>query len=494
MAFTVKQLTKAMRLYAVTSDAWLGQRSLAECVAQALKGGATFVQLRSKEASTQQLVALGRDLLPLCRAAGVPFVVNDNVQAAKLLGADGVHVGQSDMACAAAREALGPNAIVGVSVQTVEQARAAQAAGASYLGVGAVIPTPTKPEAADVAPAELRRIAAAVDIPVVAIGGLNANTLEVLEGTGVQGAAVVSAIFAADDITQTTAQLSEEVGRVLGLGPASGPHVLPSVLSIAGSDSSGGAGIQADIKTITARGLFAQTAITSLTAQNTLGVTGVFDVPPAFVEQQIDAVFADIRPLAVKIGMVSSPEIVAAIAAALDRNNAENVVVDPVLMATSGASLAAGGVAEALRSQLFPRAAIITPNLDEAQALCGFAITSAEDAEYAADEMARWFPGAVLIKGGHGLAAPGSTSLNPADDLLRLPNGDLCWLEGERVNNPNTHGTGCTLSSAIACGLALGLPLAKAVRDAKNYLTGALRAQLDLGKGSGPLDHAWELR
>ena len=484
MDMTQGQLRRAMRLYAVTDNAWLNGRTLEECVQQALQGGATFIQLRDKQATTQQLIDQARRLLPLCRAAGVPFVIDDDVEAAKASGADGVHVGQDDMACSAAREALGSHAIVGVSAQTVDQALKAQAAGASYLGVGAVIPTPTKPDAVDVTREELQRIVDAVDIPVVAIGGLNGQTVSRMAGTGIDGVAVVSAVFAADDIRVATRDLHRQVSDVLGLG-------MQSVLSIAGSDSSGGAGVQADIKTIESMGLFAQTAITALTAQNTLGVTGVHDVPPAFVEQQIDAVFADIRPNAIKIGMVSSPEIVIAICAALDRNGAENVVVDPVMVATSGASLAAGGVVDAMKTQLFPRAAIITPNLAEAQALCGFEIRNAQDAEEAADHLAKLCPGSVLIKGGHGLAAPGSMSVDPADDLLRLPDGDYLWLEGNRVSNPNTHGTGCTLSSAIACGLAKGLPVDRAVRQAKDYITQALLAGLDLGQGSGPLNHMW---
>lgn len=188
-----------MLLYAVTDRAWLGERTLADCVRAAIVGGATFVQLREKDAPREEVVQLARELLEVCRAAGVPFVVDDDVSVAREVGADGVHVGQSDMACAAARAELGPDAIIGVSAQTVEQALAAQAAGADYLGVGAVIPTATKPDAADVSFEELTAICRAVDIPVVAIGGLNARTVGQLVGSGVDGAAVVSAIFAAED-------------------------------------------------------------------------------------------------------------------------------------------------------------------------------------------------------------------------------------------------------------------------------------------------------
>lgn len=205
-----------MRLYAVTDDAWLDGRTLAECVEQAIAGGATFVQLRDKRASTEELVATAEALVPLCRKAGVPFVVNDDVEAAIAADADGVHVGQDDMACASARAALGSGKIVGVSVQTLEEALEAEAAGADYLGVGAMFGTPTKPEAVDVGFDELRRICAAVGIPVVAIGGLNASTVPALGGCGVDGAAVVSAIFAAPDIEASTKRLRILVDEALG--------------------------------------------------------------------------------------------------------------------------------------------------------------------------------------------------------------------------------------------------------------------------------------
>ena len=211
-----EDLRRALALYAVTDRAWLGGRTLADCVAEALAGGVTCVQLREKDAPRAEVVLSARALAPLCRAAGVPFVVNDDVEAARLAGADGVHVGQDDAACADARAELGPDAIVGVSVQTVEQALAAQADGADYLGVGAVFGTPTKPDAADVGADGLAAICAAVDIPVVAIGGLNERTVPALAGTGADGAAVVSAIFAADDIEAAARRLRAAVQAALG--------------------------------------------------------------------------------------------------------------------------------------------------------------------------------------------------------------------------------------------------------------------------------------
>ena len=261
---------------------------------------------------------------------------------------------------------------------------------------------------------------------------------------------------------------------------------MKAVLSIAGSDSSGGAGIQADIKTIAAHGLFAETAITALTAQNTTGVLGVVEVEPEFVMLQIDAVFTDIRPAAVKVGMVSSPEIARAIAASLVSWHAENIVVDPVMVATSGARLISEGAAAALVGELMPHARVATPNLPEAEALVGRSLEGRADMEAAAREIAqRVGCSAVLLKGGHGKAA---------DDVLVEADGTITWFEGERIDTTETHGTGCTLSSAIACGLASGLGVVESVRAAKRYVTGAIAHAPHLGRGCGPLDHMWEHR
>lgn len=212
--WTPADIRRGMLLYAVTDSAWLHGRTLASCVREALAGGATFVQLREKHMSTDELVEEARTILPICREARVPFLIDDDVEAARLVGADGVHVGQSDTACAEARRILGPDAIVGVSAQTVEQAVAAEQAGADYLGVGALIPTPTKPDAVDVTPEELARICRAVGIPVVGIGGLHLSTVDILDGTGAAGAAVVSAIFAAEDIERDTRELAGKLSRM----------------------------------------------------------------------------------------------------------------------------------------------------------------------------------------------------------------------------------------------------------------------------------------
>ena len=255
------------------------------------------------------------------------------------------------------------------------------------------------------------------------------------------------------------------------------------VLSIAGSDSSGGAGIQADIKTIESYGLFAETAITAITAQNTCGVRAVQDISPEVVAAQIDAVFEDIRPDAVKIGMVSSADIIKAIADRLRTHKASNIVVDPVMVATSGSRLISEDAVQALIDQLIPLADVITPNMPEAEVLCGFPVQNDEDMQRAARTISECTQGAVLIKGGH--------RSDTADDLLMLPGGKAVWLRAKRIATENTHGTGCTLSSAIACGLAQGNGIEQAVRRAKGFVRGAMSTGLDLGQGSGPLNHMW---
>lgn len=260
--------------------------------------------------------------------------------------------------------------------------------------------------------------------------------------------------------------------------------MIKKVLTIAGSDCSGGAGIQADIKTITAHKMYAMSAVTALTAQNTTGVYDVLDAAPEFVGREIDCVFQDIVPDSVKIGMVSTSGIINIIAAKLREYNAANIVVDPVMVSTSGSKLLSDDAMSALINNLLPMGDVITPNLHEAEALCGFAIHSEEDMIKAAEIIGKNIEGAVLVKGGH-LA-------DTANDLL-YEQGSITWLKGERVVNPNTHGTGCTLSSAIACNLAAGYDMVTAVKNAKKYITGALRAQLDLGKGSGPLEHTFNL-
>ena len=278
-----------------------------------------------------------------------------------------------------------------------------------------------------------------------------------------------------------------------------------TALSIAGSDSSGGAGVQADLKTMTMNGVFAMSAITALTAQNTTGVQGIFEVTPEFLEQQIDsvftdirpeadpeflkkqidAVFEDIRPDAVKIGMVSSSGLIKTIAERLQHYKAENIVVDPVMVATSGSRLLEEDAVDTLKKELLPIATVITPNIPEAEILCGMEIHTEEDMVAAAKAIYEDLGCAVLLKGGH--------NINDANDLLYTKE-EVSWFKGKRINNPNTHGTGCTLSSAIAANLAKGFDLKISVQRAKDYISRALADMLDLGAGSGPMNHAFDLK
>ncbi len=260
---------------------------------------------------------------------------------------------------------------------------------------------------------------------------------------------------------------------------------MKTALTIAGSDSSGGAGIQADIKTMTVHGVYAMSAITALTAQNTMGVTGIMEVTPDFLKEQLDDIFTDIFPDAVKIGMVSSGALIRVIADRLSFYKAKNIVVDPVMAATSGARLIDEEAIGVLKEALLPMAAVLTPNIPEARILSGVEIASPADMERAARIIGDTYGCAVLCKGGH--------QLNDANDLLYKA-GSFRWFEGRRIANPNTHGTGCTLSSAIASNLAKGLDLEEAVRQAKVYLSGALEAMLDLGRGSGPMNHAFAVK
>lgn len=259
---------------------------------------------------------------------------------------------------------------------------------------------------------------------------------------------------------------------------------MKKVLSIAGSDCSGGAGIQADIKTITAHKMYAMSVITALTAQNTLGVKGVLETQPEFVGLQLDCIMTDIFPDSVKIGMVSSPDIIRVIAEKLVEYKPNHIVLDPVMISTSGSRLLSEEAMESLLTELMPQATLITPNIPEAEAISGVRITDKEDMQTAAVKIAQSYSGNILIKGGHLALA--------ADDLLYI-DGEFTWFSGERIDNPNTHGTGCTLSSSIACHLATGADMKTSIQLAKNYLTGALKNDLNLGKGSGPLNHMYDL-
>lgn len=259
---------------------------------------------------------------------------------------------------------------------------------------------------------------------------------------------------------------------------------MKTVLSIAGSDSSGGAGIQADIKTMQANGVYAMTAITALTAQNTLGVNGIFEIPAEFLEKQLESIFQDIYPDAIKIGMLSSSSSIRKITSILKKYEAKKIVLDPVMISTSGTPLISSDAVYDLQKFLFPLVTLITPNIPEAELLSGISIKNEQDMERAAKKLGEKYHCSVLCKGGH--------QKNTAHDLL-FDKGTYTWFYGEKIDNPNTHGTGCTLSSAIASNLAKEYTLEKAIQKAKDYISSILESTLNLGQGNGPLDHGFDL-
>lgn len=468
---------KDLLLYAITDRSWLKEKTLACQVEEALKGGVTFLQLREKDLDRDSFKKEALQIQKLCQKYHVPFIINDDIELAKEIHADGVHIGQNDCELIKAREVLGKDKIIGVSAHNLEEARKAYENGANYLGVGAIFATDTKKDASHVSFAVLKDICTNVDIPVVAIGGISDNNMIQLTGSGIAGIAVISAIFAKENIEQATKRLKEAVSRLVH-------QTMPACLTIAGSDSSGGAGIQADIKTMLANRVYAMSAITALTAQNTTGVSSIYEVSDEFLQQQLDSIFTDIYPEAVKIGMVSSGNLIIAIAKKLIEYHARNIVVDPVMVATSGAKLISDEAIDTLKQYLLPLATILTPNIPEAEVLSDIKITHEKDMIEAASIIGEKYNCAVLVKGGH--------SINDANDLL-YQKGHYQWFKGKRINNHNTHGTGCTLSSAIAANLAKGYSLEKSVENAKDYISGALAAMLDLGSGSGPMDHGYVL-
>ena len=441
-------------LYGVTDSKYLKGRKMSELVEEAILGGVTMIQLREKEMTHEAFKQEALDVQSVCQKHHVPLIINDDVELCKEIDADGVHIGQDDLNLKEARKILGEDKIIGVSAHNYEEAKIALENGADYLGVGAIFTTQTKDDAQNISMDTLNEICQKVDIPVVAIGGINqVNILEFM-GVAIDGVAIVSSIFGSDDIQKASSLLKDKIQRVIS-------NKMPTCLTIAGSDSSGGAGIQADLKTMLANRVYAMSVIAALTAQNTTGVDAIYDVDASFVASQMDSVFTDIYPMAVKIGMVSQKEVILSISGKLKQYHARNIVVDPVMVAT-----------------------VLTPNIPEAEVLSGLKINNEEEMLTAAKYIGDHYHCAVLLKGGH--------QINDANDLL-YKEGNYQWFKGKRINNNNTHGTGCTLSSAIASYLARGENLENAVKKAKDYISGALAAMLDLGQGQGPMDHGYVL-
>ena len=500
-----------LSLYLVTDRPLSGGRDMAWIVREAAAGGVTMVQLREKECSTAEFIQLARELKAALAPLGIPLIINDRVDVALAVDADGVHIGQSDMPYATARKLLGSNKIIGLSVETMDEVIAANALDVDYIGISPVYATPTKTDT--LTPFGLDGVDEVMRCSrhrCVAIGGMNRDTVGEVIAHGVEGVAVVSAIVAAPSPREAAAELAgiirnnrhghsehSEYSELSEHSEVSENNSqfsilnsqLKKVLTIAGSDSGGGAGIQADIKSISANGCFATSAITAITAQNTLGVNAVEGLSIDILEGQIEAVLSDIGTDSVKIGMLHSAEVVRSVARLLRKYGIKDVVLDPVMVSTSGHKLIEDSAIAVLKSDLMPLARVITPNIPEAEILLGEPIEKQGDLPAAARRLAQQYDVSVLLKAGHLVD----------DELIDIfynnETGEVIELSARRVDTPNTHGTGCTLSSAFAAQLAKGLPLNEAARAAKEYINQAIThgAAYTIGNGHGPVHHFYNL-
>lgn len=448
---------------------------LPERAAQALRGGVSVLQYRAKGKAYGDCLAEGGELKRLCAGFGTLFIVNDDLQLARELDADGVHLGQGDGDIAEARALLGPDKVIGKSTHNLEEALRAEQDGADYIGFGAMYPTGSKivshlPGAGGVA-----AIRGKVKIPIVAIGGITAGNASPVIEAGADALAVISAVFSAPRPDVAAAELSLLFNRVR-------PFPRGSVLSVAGSDSGGGAGIQADVKTITLLGSYAATVLTALTAQNTRGVSAIHGLPPSFVSDQLDAVLADIPVDVIKTGMLHTPAIISALAERLgERKVYIPMVIDPVMISKGGTALLEREAVQLFCDELLPQAYLLTPNVPEAERLLGRSIKNEAEMERAAIDLHAMGAANVLVKGGH-LAGRLSTDI--------LFDGVRCHrFSSERLFTSNTHGTGCSYASAIAALLAQGEPLLTAVERSKVFISSAIRLARSLGKGHSPVNH-----
>lgn len=449
--------------------------NLVERVTKALRGGVSVLQYRAKGKERCHCLSEAAELKRLCRGFGVAFIVNDDMLLAKVLEADGVHLGQDDGSVAEARALLGPDSIIGKSTHDLREALEAEAEGADYIGFGSMYPTSSKSVSHLPGTTGLLEIRDRIRLPIVAIGGItSANACRVVDA-GADALAVISSVLSSPrpDVAVTELKLLFNRNRPLPRG---------AVLTVAGSDSGGGAGIQADIKTITLLGSYAASVLTALTAQNTRGVSSIHGLPPSFVMDQLDCVLADIPIDVVKTGMLHTPAIVSALAERLgERTTLLPLVIDPVMIAKGGAALMEREAAQTFLEQLMPLAYLLTPNIPEAERLLGRTIQNEAETEQAARDLHALGAANVLIKGGH-MGGRFSTDI--------LFDGRECHrFSVERVFTNNTHGTGCTYSSAIAAFLAQGEPLRAAVERAKQFITAAIQMARPLGRGHSPVNH-----
>ncbi|HXE95161.1 MAG TPA: bifunctional hydroxymethylpyrimidine kinase/phosphomethylpyrimidine kinase [Dongiaceae bacterium] len=449
--------------------------NLVDRVCQALRGGVAVLQYRAKDKEYAACVAEGRELKQLCARFGTTFIINDDLRLARELDADGVHLGQDDGTVAEARELLGPDKVVGRSTHDREEALQAERDGADYIGFGAMYPTGSKVVSHLPRVEGLEALRGLVTIPVVAIGGITTGNAPSVIEAGADALAVISSVLSNPRPDTIVAELSLLFNRTR-------PYPRGAVLSVAGSDSGGGAGIQADIKTITLLGSYSATVLTALTAQNTRGVASIHGLPPSFMCDQLKAVLSDIPIDVIKTGMLHTPAMIAAFAECLgERKVLIPMVVDPVMVAKGGATLLEREAVQVFCDHLLPLAYLLTPNVPEAERLLGRTIRNDAEMERAAVDLHALGAANVLVKGGH---LTGSFSTDILFDGIRCHR-----FSNERIFTSNTHGTGCSYASAIATFLAQGEPLLSAVERAKQFITSAIRHSRPMGKGHGPVNH-----
>jgi hydroxymethylpyrimidine kinase/phosphomethylpyrimidine kinase/thiamine-phosphate diphosphorylase len=450
--------------------------NLVERVRTALRGGVAVLQYRAKDKDRETCLEEGHGLKELCKRFGAVFIVNDDIRLARELDADGVHLGQDDGGIAEAREMLGSGKIIGKSTHNLNEALQAEQEGADYIGFGAMYPTDSKVITHMPGTGGLSSIRDRIKLPVVAIGGITtSNACRVIDA-GADAVAVIASVLSNPRPDIAVAELKLLFNRTC-------PYPRGSVLSVAGSDSGGGAGIQADIKTITLLGSYAASALTALTAQNTRGVSSIHGLPPSFVADQINTVLADIPVDVIKTGMLHTTAIVSALAELLAERTDHLIplVIDPVMVSKGGTALLDRDSIRVMIDQLLPQAYLLTPNIPEAERLLGRAIRSETEMEQAARDLHALGPANVLLKGGH---LTGRQSI----DIL-FDGYESREYAAERVFTSNTHGTGCTYASAIASFLAQGEPLRSAVEKAKEFISAAIRLAHPLGKGHSPVNH-----
>ncbi len=449
--------------------------NLVERVRTALRGGVSVLQYRAKDKPREACLAEAFQLKQLCRDFGVAFIINDDVHLARELDADGVHLGQDDDSVGAARLQLEPGRIIGKSTHNLDEALQAEQEGADYIGFGAMYQTDSKAVAHIPGITGLSAIRDKVSLPVVAIGGITTGNACRVMDAGADALAVISSVLSSPRPDVAVAELKLLFNRQR-------PFPRGSVLTVAGSDSGGGAGIQADIKTITLLGSYAASVVTALTAQNTRGVASIHGLPSSFVIDQLNTVLADIPIDVIKTGMLHTAAIISALGERLsERQTMLPLVIDPVMIAKGGAALMDRDATVAFVEQLLPQAYLLTPNIPEAERLLGTPIRSESEMEQAARALHALGAANVLIKGGH-LTGQHSTDM--------LFDGNECrTYTAERIFTSNTHGTGCSYASAIAAFLAQGEPLANAVERAKGFINAAIRLARPLGKGHSPINH-----